>query len=67
MHWVAVEIVLGYLCGTIGYDMRYTSSNDLTLVGYSYFDWVGSVEDRKSTFGCCFSLVFAMVSWFSRK
>ena len=30
-------------------------------------DWVGIVADRKSTFGCCFSLGSAAVSWFSRK
>ena len=67
MHWVAAELVLGYLRGIVGYDLRYTSSSDLTLVGYSDSDWAGSVEDRKSTSGCCFSLGFAMVSWFSRK
>ena len=67
MHWVATELVLGYLHGTVGYDLRYTSSSDLTLVGYSDSDWVGSVEDRKSTSGYCLSFGFAMVSWFSRK
>ena len=30
-------------------------------------DWAGSVEDRKSTSGCCFSLGSAVISWFSRK
>ena len=67
MHWVAAKHVLEYLRGTVGYGLRYTSSSDLTLVGYSDSDWARSVEDRKSTFGCCFSLGFAMVSWFSRK
>ena len=67
MHWVVVELVLGYLLGTIGYDPMYASTSDLTSVGYSDSYWVGSVEDRKSTSGCCFSLGFAMVSWFSRK
>ena len=67
MHWVATKLVLGYLRGTVGYDLRYTSSSDLTLVGYSDSDWAGSVEDQKSTSRCCFSLGFSMVSWFSRK
>ena len=67
MHWVATEHVLRYLRGTVGSDLRYTSSSDLTLVGYSDSDWAGSVEDRKSTSECCFSLGTAMVSWFSRK
>ena len=67
MHWVAAKHTLRYLHGTIGYLLRYTSSSDMRLVGYSDSDWVGSVEDSKSTFGCCFSLGSAMVSWFSRK
>ena len=38
MHWVDVKHVLRYLCGTIGYGLRYTSSSDMALVGYSDFD-----------------------------
>ena len=37
------------------------------LVGYTDSDWAGSVEYRKSTSGCCFSLGSAVISWFSRK
>ena len=59
--------MLRYLCGTIGYGLRYTSSSDMRLVGYSDSDWARSVEDRKSTSGCCFGLGSTMVSWFSRK
>ena len=62
MHLVVVKHILRYLRGTVGYGLRYTSSNDLTLVGYSDSDWVGSVEDRKSTSKCCFSQGSAMVS-----
>ena len=67
MHWVAAKHVLRYLRGTVGYGLRYTSSSDLTLVSYSNSDWVGSVDDRKSTSRCCFNLGSAMVSWFSGK
>jgi hypothetical protein len=35
--------------------------------GYVDADWAGSVVDRKSTSGCCFTLGSAMVSWCSRK
>ena len=62
MHWVAAKHVLRYLCGTIGYGLRYTSNTDMTLVGYLDFDWDGSVEDHKSTFRWCFSLGSSMVS-----
>jgi hypothetical protein len=47
--------------------LRYTSSIDMRLQGYTDSDWVGSAVDRKSTSGCCFTLGFAMVSWCSRK
>ena len=67
MHGVATKHVLRYLCGTVGYGLRYTSRSNLTLVNYSDFNWAGSVDDRKSTSGCCFSLGSAMVSWFSKK
>ena len=67
MHWVVAKHVLRYLRGTIGYGLRYTSSSDMCLVGYSYSDWDGSIEDWKSTSECCFSVGFTVVSWFSRK
>ena len=37
------------------------------LVGYTDSDWASSVQDRKSTFGCCFSLGSVVISWFNRK
>jgi hypothetical protein len=55
------------LARTFGYGLRYASSVDMRLQGYADFDWAGSAVDRKSTFGCCFSLGSAMVSWCSRK
>ena len=30
-------------------------------------DWAGSVEDRKRTSGCCFSLGSGVISWISIK
>ena len=37
------------------------------LVDYTDSDWAGSVKDWKSTFVCCFSLGFYVISWFSTK
>eukprot|EP00253_Pinus_taeda_P005120 PITA_05120 len=42
-------------------------AQDARRHGYSDVDWVGNSTDRKSTSGCCFSLVFAMIPWMSRK
>ena len=67
VHWIAAKHVLRYLKGTIDYGLRYTSDHEMSLVGYTDADWAGSVTDRKSTSGCCFSLGSAVISWLSRK
>jgi hypothetical protein len=66
-HWIATKHVLRYLHGTVSYGLKYVSNDDVKLQGYTYFDWAGSVDDKKSTSGCCFSLGSTMVSWISRK
>ena len=50
----------------INHGLRYISRN-VTLLGYTDADWVGSVMDRKSTSGFCFNLGSASISWMSRK
>ena len=67
IHLVASEHVLKYVRGTITYELKYTSSSGVLLSGYSDSDWVGSVVDRKSTSGYCFSMGSTMISWSSRK
>jgi hypothetical protein len=66
-HWIAANHVLRYIRGTIKYGLRYTTSSDIQLHGFTGFDWAGSAEDRKSTSGMCFNLGSAMISWGSRK
>jgi hypothetical protein len=61
-HWIVANHVLRYLQGTIGHGMRYTSSIDMILHGYTESDWEGIPVDMKSTYGCCFTLGYAMVS-----
>jgi hypothetical protein len=67
VHLVAAKHVMRYLKGTIDYGLSYEGDHDFTLSGYIDSDWAGSVADRKSTSGCCFSLGSAMISWQSRK
>jgi hypothetical protein len=62
-----VKHVLRYLRGTVGHGLKYTSSIDMIWQEYIDSNWVGSVVDRKSTSGCCFTLGSSMVSWCSRK
>ena len=49
------------------YDLQYGADCEFGLVGCTNSDWSGSVTNRKSTLGCCFSLGTAMVAWRSRK
>ena len=55
IHWVGAKKLLRYLWGTIDHGLRYTARS-MTLLGYTYVDWAGSVVDHKSTSGCCFTL-----------
>jgi hypothetical protein len=67
VHLMAAKHVMRYLKGTMDYGLSYDGDHDFTLIGYTDADWAGSVADRKSTSGCCFSLRSAMISWQSRK
>ncbi|XP_059067522.1 uncharacterized mitochondrial protein AtMg00810-like [Cryptomeria japonica] len=59
IHLVVAKHILRYLRGTIGYGLKYDNV-DLNLHWYIDSDWAGSVTNRKSTSGCCFSLGSAM-------
>jgi hypothetical protein len=67
VHLIAEKNVMRYLKGTIDYGLKYASNCEISLQGFTDSDWVGSVDDHKSTSGCCFSLGSNMISWFSRK
>ena len=65
-HWVGSKNLLRYLQRMINHGLRYTTGR-VTLLGYTDADLAGSVVDRKSTSGCCFTLGSASISWMSRK
>jgi hypothetical protein len=67
VHLVAAKHVMKYLKRTLEYGLCYTGAHDFRLYAYTNSEWAGSVSDRKSTSGCCFSLGSAMTSWQSRK
>ncbi|XP_057834392.1 secreted RxLR effector protein 161 [Cryptomeria japonica] len=67
VHLVAAKHILRYLRDTVGYGLKYPLNTPITLEGYSDADWAGSVKDRKNTFGICFSLGSAVISWACRK
>jgi hypothetical protein len=67
VHLVAAKHVMRYLKGTLNFGLYYNGDHDFRLNGYTDSDWAGSISDRKSTSGCCFSLGSAITSWQSRK
>ena len=68
-HWVVVKHIPRYLKGTIGYGCKYEKGTELKpiLLGYSDSDFVGDVEDRKSTTGVVYFLGNSLVTWSSQK
>ena len=49
------------------YGLQYGADYEFGLVGYTDSDWAGSVTNRKSTSGCCFSLGTTVIAWRNRK
>ena len=56
VHLIAAKHILRYLMGTVDYGIKYEVNQKINLEGYVDSDWAGSVIDRKSTLGCCFSM-----------
>ena len=44
-HWQATKIILRYVKGTKRFGILYTVSECSDVIGYTYSDWVGSVDD----------------------
>jgi hypothetical protein len=66
-HVQAVKRIFRYLKGTIYLGLWYPSKNSFSLRAYSYADWAGCVDDRKSTSGGSFFLGESLVAWISKK
>ena len=67
VHWIAAKHLPRYLAGIVDYGLDYRRLDGVSLISFTDSDWAGNVADQKSTFGCCFSLGSAVVSWFSGK
>ena len=67
VHLMVEKHAVRYLKGTIKYGLKYEVNQKINLEGYVNSDWAGSAIDRKSTFGCCFSMGSSVISWFSRE
>jgi hypothetical protein len=66
-HLIVAKHILRYICATLKYGLIYTTSSDIHIPGFTYSNWGGSAEDRRSTLGMCFSLGSSMISWGNKK
>ena len=66
-QWKATNKVLRYLQGTKGLMLTYRCIDTLEVVGFSYSNYAGCVDDKKSTFGYIFMMAEGVVSWKSFK
>ena len=62
-HVIAVKRIFRYLKSTMEYGLWYPKGQDFTLKTFTDADWVGSIDDRKSTSGVAFFLRNCLVSW----
>jgi hypothetical protein len=66
-HLLAVKRIFRYLKGTSDFGLWYPIGNQLDLHAFTDVDWVGCVDDRKSTSGATFFLGGCLLSWSSKK
>jgi hypothetical protein len=56
-HWKATKKVIPYLQGTNDYSLTFRHTDHLEVVRYSFSNFAGCVDNRKSTLGYIFLLV----------
>ena len=66
-HYAVVKRIFRYLKGTPDFGLWYDRSNNFTIHAYIDVDWVGNMDDRKSTNGGSFFLGGGLVSWLIKK
>ena len=66
-HWSVGKRIMRYIAGTIDYGIINASTENKYLIGYTNSDFVGSLDDKKSTSGYVFHLGSSLISWASKK
>ena len=66
-HLIVVKRIIRYINETSDYGIWYSRDSNECLARYSDADWVGCIDDRKSTSGGYFYLGNNLVSWMSKK
>ena len=66
-NWATVEHILCYLKGAPRRGILYSNHGHNSVECFTYADWVGSKEDKRSTSGYCVFYGGNLVSWKSKK
>jgi len=66
-HYNAGMRVLKYLKGCPGSDIFFPRDSDLHIQGFSYVDWAGCKDTRRSISSQCFLIGKSLVSWRTKK
>jgi hypothetical protein len=66
-HVLAIKRIFRCLKGTEEFGLWYPKGNDISLIAYTYADWAGCIDDRRSTNGAVFYLGECLVYWLSKK
>eukprot|EP00253_Pinus_taeda_P024491 PITA_24491 len=66
-HWKAAKRILRYVRGTVQFGIHYSAEASPLLVGFTYSDWAGDPDDRKSTAGYVFTLGSGPITWACKK
>ena len=61
-HMIAFKRVIKYVKTIADFGVWFNKDTNDVLAGYSDTDWVGNVDDRKSTLGGCFYMGNNLVS-----
>ncbi|XP_031258739.1 uncharacterized protein LOC116116829 [Pistacia vera] len=67
IHFRAAKRVLRYIKGSADLGIWFRKSEKFNLVGFTDSDWVGSLDDMRSTSGYVFSLNSGAFCWLSKK
>jgi hypothetical protein len=62
-----VKRIFRYLKGIEEFGLWYPKGKDISLIAYIDADWVGFLDDQRSTNGVVFYLGECLVSWLRKK
>ena len=65
-HFNVVKQILGYVVGTKDLALKYDKLPSFVLLGFSYYDYGGDRDDRKSTSTYVFRIGSGAISWASK-